>query len=204
MSPRALVVPAVPWGISYHHLDFPGTLTLTPETFMNVVIELATSVKRYGINHVLVVNGHGGNQSALNLVLTRLRHEHGIRAANMFWLSLVDDVIRAHVRGPRYGHACEVESSLGMSVAPDIVKYDHLSRGEIKPYPYPHSDPKGAGFIDAPFTWAELTDNGAFGDATAASPEFGEILVEAIVSRTVVFVDKWLAGKPASEKEVIK
>lgn len=204
VSPRALVAPAVPWGISYHHLDFPGTLTLTPETFMNVVIELATSFKRHGINHVLIVNGHGGNQSALNLVLTRLRHEYGIRAANMFWLSLVDDVIRAHVRSPRYGHACEVETSLAMSVAPDIVKHDHLSRGEIKPYPYPHSDPNGSGFIDAPFTWAELTDNGAFGDARAASPEFGEILVEAIVSRTVAFVDMWLADKPASEKEVIK
>jgi creatinine amidohydrolase len=204
MQPRALVVPGVAWGISYHHLSFPGTLTLSPETFMNLVVELAQSLKHHGIQKVLIVNGHGGNQSALNLVLTRLRHECGIQAANMFWLSLVDDVIREHVHSPRYGHACEVETSLAMYLAPEIVKHTQLSAGEIKPYPYPHSDPRGAGFIDAPFTWAELTDNGAFGDARQASREFGEILTETIVSRTVAFVESWLADSAprGTEKEV--
>src|ERR671912_979269 len=40
LHPRAVVTPPLPYGVSYHHMSFPGTMTLSPETFQAVVLEV--------------------------------------------------------------------------------------------------------------------------------------------------------------------
>ena len=48
-------------GISEHHMKHPGTLSLSPGTFLSVVDDLVDSLVRAGFENVLVLNGHGGN-----------------------------------------------------------------------------------------------------------------------------------------------
>ena len=55
--PRPLVLPLVPYGVSYHHEDFPGTISLSPETLAQVVFEVGMSVARQGITKLVIVNG---------------------------------------------------------------------------------------------------------------------------------------------------
>ena len=61
LHPSAVVVPPFPFGFSHHHTGFAGTITIGPETFAAVCMDVARSLKRDGIRHLLFVNGHQGN-----------------------------------------------------------------------------------------------------------------------------------------------
>src|SRR3954453_2114533 len=75
MAPRILVAPAIPWGVSIHHMNFPGTITLSPETFIQVIVEVIQSLQHHGFERFLIVNGHGGNIAAMDIATIRARTE---------------------------------------------------------------------------------------------------------------------------------
>ena len=62
MYPRLLVAPTVPWGISPHHMDFPGTITLEADTLLRVFYDMVDSLTRHEFRRFLIVNAHGGNK----------------------------------------------------------------------------------------------------------------------------------------------
>src|SRR4051794_6215763 len=61
-SPHVLVLPPPSFGFSPHHRAWPGTITLSLETFLALVTDVAESVTRTGFDRLLVVNGHGGKK----------------------------------------------------------------------------------------------------------------------------------------------
>ncbi len=79
LYPRVVVAPLVSFGVS-HHLGCAGTLTLAPETFIAVVLDLVRSLKHHGVRRFFIIDGHAGNQGALEVLMTKLRFEQGIRA----------------------------------------------------------------------------------------------------------------------------
>jgi creatinine amidohydrolase len=60
-----LVLPPVWWGLSPYWMRFPGTLTLSPETLVALIADLARSVAGHGFRRLVVVNGHGGNDGLI-------------------------------------------------------------------------------------------------------------------------------------------
>ncbi len=56
-----LVTPIQPYGMAEHHLGFPGTMSLRPETLLLLVHDLLISLAMHGFEKVFIVNGHGGN-----------------------------------------------------------------------------------------------------------------------------------------------
>ena len=58
------VFPAVPYGLTPYFMGFPGTVTLEPATYEQVLREILVSLRRHGFKKVLLVNGHGGNATA--------------------------------------------------------------------------------------------------------------------------------------------
>lgn len=195
LYPRALLLPVLSFGVSPHHMSFPGTLTLTPKTFQAVVFEVIRSLQAHGLKRVLIVNGHGGNQASLNIVAAEARDTLKMKTAVMFWLDLVDDVIREHVSSERYGHACEVETSLAWYLKPDLVQPGSLAEGQMTAYSAKHTNRRAQSHFGVPFMWEELTANGAFGDARKASVDFGALLCEAAVGRTLAFLENFLADE---------
>ena len=63
LRPRVLSAPAIPWGISDHHMNFPGSMTLRPETFLDLLEDVINSLVHHGLRRFLLVNGHGGNNA---------------------------------------------------------------------------------------------------------------------------------------------
>jgi creatinine amidohydrolase len=189
--PRVALLPPFPYGVSPHHMAFTGTLTLRPETFDAVVCDLADSLLRHGVKKLLVVNGHGGNQAPLALTLAKLR-DRGVQAASLAWFSLAADECAKTAKHTPYNHACEVETSVALALAPQIVRKDQLAAGKVKPSPYRNANPSGSAKIDVPWKFDELSENGALGDARLATREDGERIVAATLDRASAFLEDFL------------
>jgi creatinine amidohydrolase len=78
-----LVAPVLWAGISEHHMGFPGTITLSPETFEAVLFESAQSLIRHGFKKIMIYNGHGGNTAAVHSVLHRINHKTSATAVSL-------------------------------------------------------------------------------------------------------------------------
>src|SRR5579859_4408067 len=62
------VAPLLPYGSSHHHLDFPGVMSLTGETFTRALVELCRTLAASGFRRIFLLNGHGGNEEAIRTV----------------------------------------------------------------------------------------------------------------------------------------
>src|SRR4030042_7044695 len=58
---RVLVAPSIPFGMSLHHMSYPGTVSLQPETLVTVMTEVCLGLARQGFRKVLITSSHGGN-----------------------------------------------------------------------------------------------------------------------------------------------
>jgi creatinine amidohydrolase len=182
----AILCPPLPYGLSEHHMGFPGTLTLSLDSFMGVLFDLLSSLRHHGIDRVLVVNGHGGNVDALRLVARRARKDLRVLMGSVMWAQLAADVIAPRVSSDKYGHACEVETSVAMVLAPECVHSDRIGPPAGGSAPEPLTDPPGP-FADRPIWFEEWTPNGALGDPRRADLGFGRDIVEAAYERALSF-----------------
>lgn len=189
LGERALLLPALPFGLSHHHTGFPGTVTLAPETVTALCLDVARSVKSQGIGALVFVNGHNGNTAVLNVAATRIRYELGMTAAVAFYFQQASDRVRAHGKTERYGHACEVETSVLLHLAPDLVRRDALEPGRMRETPLRHAFNNDPFALQVPVPFDRQTGNGVFGDARLATEEAGRDIVETAVERTVAFIE---------------
>ena len=184
LYPEALVLPPVGYGISYHHMKFPGTITLQPETLIAILTDIAASLKQHGLEKVLFLNGHGGNRGALTVATTKIRFQMEMQTAYVgVGTDMAEDLLEERGASAVRGHSCEGEVAQSMYVAPWLVKEDRLTKGELKDTPYQRRKWWG----QVPWSFDEVTANGALGDATRASVELGQDMTVLILDRLEAF-----------------
>lgn len=192
VHPGAVVVPPLPFGISDHHMDFAGTISVSSQTFQTVCLDVVRSLSAHGLSKFLFVNGHQGNMTTLAILVSRIRYELGLRAATVFWMAQARDVIEQHRRTERWGHACEIETSIALALNQALVRTESLEPGDlIEEYgAFEDNYQPYAAQVSKPFS--ERTRNGAFGDATQATQEVGEIIVSTAVQRAAAFAKDFI------------
>jgi creatinine amidohydrolase len=191
LAEDALLCPPIPYGLSEHHLAFPGTITVRLDTFVDLLLDVVESLAHWGLRRVLVINGHGGNIDALRLVSAKARRDHGSLVAAVMWALLAADEIAGRVDSPSYGHACEVETSVVMALAPDRVYSDRISGPVGRRSVDPLTDPPRS-MVDQATPMDAWTDDGALGDPRRASLEFGEALVATAHRRALEFARRFV------------
>jgi creatinine amidohydrolase len=189
--PKVLLAPPLHVGISDHHMNFPGSLTLRPETFYAFLHDIIESLSHHGLTKFLLVNGHGGNAATLGMSLVRLKRELGVEVAHLDFYRLAPDVSKQYVVSEVWGHACEIEVSMSMYLAPHIVKTEQLAKGEVKSYPYTFNPGGGARKINYPYSFDTVTANGCLGDATQATREKGQAMIEVCLERAAEFLEEY-------------
>jgi len=203
-----LVAPVMWVGISEHHMGFPGTMTISPETFEAVVFESALSLIRHGFKKILIYNGHGGNNTAVNNVLHRINHKTEATAVS---LNAVEPPREASDALPEIDwHAGVGETSWMLYVANSLVD---MSKAEKPVLTFPPSAQKAlAKAKEDPnlgaIAWAtlftpkkigkkastrEMTNNGVMstGDPKDARAELGKKSVQRLVDAAVKFIEEW-------------
>jgi creatinine amidohydrolase len=192
LYPRALVAPSLPFGLSPHHMRFPGTITLQPDTFAAVLLDVMRSLRQHGARRFFLLNGHGGNQAMLSVIAMRARQELGVPVATAIYFGGAADLLRERF-GRAYAHGCEIEASLALAAAPHLVRTESLASGEELPPRFRHTVLAGGGagagaFVDPAALMHELTANGALGDPRRASQETGAAVLDLAEQRLVEFL----------------
>ena len=203
-----LVLPTQCVGVSVEHLRFPGTLTTTPETLLALVTDIGASVARAGVKRLVVLNSHGGNLAVLDIACRRIRIQSNILAVNAMWSRMGKPESLRDPTEARYGiHAGRDETSVMLALAPDRVQRHLVTNFVSRWQGIANAAPGLAPDAGAPLAWQaqDLHPAGAVGDASAATPEIGERLLDhgaervaALLAQVAAFdVDAFLANEPA-------
>jgi creatinine amidohydrolase len=177
----ATFLPLQPVGISTEHIDFPGTLTLPTEVALKSWMALGDSLARAGVRKLVMVTSHGGNSAAMTLVAQDLRAQHGMLAVTTSWsrFGVPDGLFDTSEL--RHGiHGGAVETSIMLAKYPQAVRKDAIA--DFKPASVQIE--KDYRLLStqrpAPFAWQaqDLHPSGAIGDATKASADKGEKLLD--------------------------
>jgi creatinine amidohydrolase len=177
LFPHAILAPTIAMGISPHHMRFPGTITLRPETLLGIIRDMISSLKQHGIQKFLLLNGHGGNQSTLSVAATSLSQELEVECYYAKSTASARNAIKKHVQSSLFGHSCEREVSEALYLAPHLVRQDLLEKGDIVEGGRWEGLRPGKA-LQGFYRYDEMTRNGCIGDATRASYEAGREIVE--------------------------
>src|SRR5918911_1242816 len=135
----AAEVVIVPTGSTEQH--GPGMLLRTDTSIAAAVAERVANRLRpreaHGARRVFLLNGHGGNQAALGVVVARARQELRVPVATALYLAAAADLLRERF-GRAYAHACEIEASVALAAAPDLGRPEALAPGAELTPPYRH------------------------------------------------------------------
>jgi creatinine amidohydrolase len=167
----ALLAPALPYGASGEHEDFPGTISIGTEALSGLLVEYGRSACRWA-GRVLIVNGHGGNLDALRSAGTVLRAEG--RDVGWFPCAVRDGD----------AHAGRTETSLMLHVEPGAVRSAKAVAGVTTPIGalLPRLRAEGV---------RAVSPTGVLGDPAGAGAEEGAALLDALVSRLVAAAARW-------------
>ena len=182
-----VVLPPVVHGYNPHHMDFPGSLSIGPETFVNYVLDICKSLVRHGFKRILLANGHGSNAHLLDSVARRIviETEGDVLCCARFYFSSarMDEMIQQICEeAPNTGgHADELETSLYLAVRPEMVDMSKAVK-ELRSQSLSVEPGIARNVPDIWPHWSTHTQSGILGDATLASEEKGVKLLEAASS----------------------
>ncbi len=175
-SHPVVVAPTLWCGLAEHHLAFGGTFSFSFPTYLAVLRDLVSSLKRQSFRRVVLFNGHGGNIAGLDTVATELTRDLGMPiAVGSYWPSLGKEIAAILEDQTTVLHACEAETSMMLAVAPELVAADRLAEAAGP------ADLDESVFSRQPKRWhsfADLTPNGTIGNPARATAAKGEKLFE--------------------------
>ena len=127
LADKVLFAPLTWLGNSDHHLDFQGTLSAPPRTYLDLLSGLAENFTTHGFHRIIFLNGHGGNDVPGRQAVFELRQRHRQRTDLLLLLATYwnlgakpwESDPTLHQR--EMGHACEWETSMILRLAPHLV-----------------------------------------------------------------------------------
>lgn len=178
-----VVTPTLPFGSSGHHLAFGGTMSVGTETYYRLIADLVESLITDGFKRVFILNGHGGNNELIQLVVRDLALKHPVDlAAASYWVTAWDALVanNAHELGRLPGHAGAFETSIVLALQPHLVREPRPHRDDVGPtdarsfYPPVRIERHGA--------WQEIDGYSDSPDRATAERgrEFLEIAIDAV------------------------
>jgi len=178
-------LPVMPYGQVWSLEHFDGSLSISDETLVALITEIAGGLERVGVKGLVLYSAHLGNTAAMKKATRALEESGGLPAISMAYPGLA--AVAAEVREspqshPTIMHADELETSVLLALRGDVV---HMDRA-VAEYPeFPSY------FDSAPVRWDTVTTSGVFGDATVATAAKGELIVVHVVQTAAAIITEW-------------
>jgi creatinine amidohydrolase len=182
----AVAAPTIRPGCSGHHMDFPGTITVPPETLMDTIRGYCRSLNEHGFEHIVLVPTHGGNFAPTNTVAPDIAREI---EANVIALADLDEYMGLLNEGLQaadidydepVSHAGATETSLVLAAEEDLVRTEEYEPGHEGPV-------STARLLSDGF--AAVTENGVLGNPMYAAAQAGEEAFELVAEEYTEQID---------------
>lgn len=194
-----MLCPVLPFGSSHHHLGFGGTLSISHETYVRVLVDLVESLLQGGFRRIVILNGHGGNITPGRLALTCLSHrfDDGLMpniAFATYWevggSAFAGD---APMETPSLSHACEYETSMMLHLHPERVHMEKARAAQRPPkngyVPWEEDEPHRG--ISMSKRTHFISSIGSSGRPDLATAQKGAHLVEKASSSVIEFLKEF-------------
>jgi creatinine amidohydrolase len=116
-----------PVGVAPYHLAWPGSLSLSPTTFISLLVDVCAGLARAGVTRVLIVNWHEGNTPSIRLAADEVQQHHPLRVvvaeAHVITATLFPDEME-------FTHAGSMETAAVLAHRPDLVRLDQMTPGD--------------------------------------------------------------------------
>jgi creatinine amidohydrolase len=197
----SLVLPPVSYGYVHHVMDFPGSLNIHFEHFIQFVLDICKSLAYHGFKKMVIVNGHGSNGPLVDLISRRVILETDASCAFCSWWQLlqVDPTFMAKWRESIYpggcSHACELETSMLLHLAPESVRKEkirsEIARTNLVGSKYIWGDLFGKSAMGLIEWTSQYSDSGVMGEAEKATAEKGQLVFEEASRQLAAFVGEY-------------
>lgn len=182
--------------------SWPGSVAVRPESLYNFVYDMVDALCKDGFKKFIIVNAHGQNPAILEMVCRRITDAHpDVLPALTYAMGMIGSKgakIRTTRQGGAGGHGGEIETSLVLALAPELVD---MTQAKDETCSYRTEFHRGDMFPDQPsggkVYWSSFhlqnPKYGILGDATAATEEKGQQLLDCIVDTYERFVKEYYA-----------
>ena len=190
----ALLFPTAVHGYTPHHMDFPGTVSLRWNVFVESLLDCGRSLCRHGFDRILILNGHGSNAPLVDIAarLINLEHRGAVCMASTLYLTTPESMRllereRTSGRGGM-SHACELETSMYLALEPDLVQMEQAVREIPEWTEYVWNDWPGGGPLSFWPHWSGFSQSGVMGDPTVATAEKGRTFLTRAQAEAAEFI----------------
>jgi len=199
---NALVAPVIRPGLSEHHIDFPGTFTLSYETFCKLVEECCVSLARQGFENIVVISSHGGNTDALKAFTPYVSKKVGDKTTVFF---LIPDQKSHHESTQRFmkktnatlgemgAHSGLSETSMVLAVRPELVDMKRARNGLSDDEFYLPENVLISQMQAFTHGIKAQIDNGTLGDPRRSTKELGEEMLDSYAEEQASQIKKIMA-----------
>lgn len=182
---NGFVLPTLPYGQVWSLRHFPGSINVSNDSLIHFIVDIGESLYQQGFTTFAMVNGHLGNGTALKEA-ARILFETcpDMRVFYFFYPGMnkaAADVRETDAAHGTYFHACEIETSYMLYLAPEYVDMDKAIT-DIPDIPM-HAD-------STPTPWEEFTETAVLGDAKLASREKGKYIIDKALENMIKMVQQ--------------
>jgi len=197
----ALVLPPVSYGYVHHVMDFPGSINIHHEHFIQYVLGITKSLAYHGFKKMIILNGHGSNHNLVDMVSRRTIVETDASCTFTSWWQLLkvnpgfDEKWRESVFPGGCSHAGELETSMLMYLSPDSVREDkiksEIAKTNKRGSKYIWGDLFGKSAMGLVEWTSQYSDSGVMGEAEKATADKGKIVFEEASKNLAEFIEEY-------------
>lgn len=182
---RGLVLPGQPYGYAWVWKGVPASLTMGFDSYVKMIHDTAESLASWGVKAIYFMSGHGANPQVIKHALREtISDKIDVKVLFGMYEGIREMVAEAD-SDDWHGdlHAEEIETSLMLALAPELVQMDKA----VRDYPDAPAD-----YGKSEESMRHVMNTGVFGDATCATREKGERWLELAADRSAAFWLKFL------------
>jgi creatinine amidohydrolase len=175
----AFVLPVISYGVSFEHKPM-FNVSLRNSTLSTMLCDTCISLAENRIREIIILNGHHGNTGALQYIPQEIQ-------------SKIPSYVNIHILHywqmitPEFDHAGEVETSLVLAIAPELV---HMDRAMPNSKDLSKSRAAYNSLTNAPGSFPKITGNGVWGDPMKATASKGDKLIKEIIANLTKTIDE--------------
>jgi len=195
-EPKPFVLPPLPFGVSYHHADFKGTICVSNNALSQMVYDIGMSLASNGIKKLVILNGHGDNAPTLKYAAQMINRDAKIFTCVETGETSDVDLYNL-IETPNDIHAGEIETSTTLAIRPELVQMDKAvdETVDLDNVYLDYTSERGVSWY---IQTKRLSKSGIIGNPTLATVEKGERMWQMMIKQMVRFVET-IKNTPSSE-----